>query len=52
MAKSPIKYKFINNNSAEDTADILVKLLVAANKPMIDKIILNKLNKGTESHST
>lgn len=51
MAKISVKYKFNNQNSAEDTADILLKLFVEANKPMVEEVIKNKLKESTESHS-
>lgn len=51
MAKISLKYKFNNQNSAEDTADILLKLFVEANKPMVEEVIKNKLKESTESHS-
>ena len=51
MAKISLKYKFNNQNSAEDTADILLKLFVEANKPMVEEFIKNKLKESTESHS-
>ena len=51
VAKISVKYKFNNQNSAEDTADILLKLFVEANKPMVEEVIKNKLKESTESHS-
>lgn len=51
MARISLKYKFNNQNSAEDTADILLKLFVEANKPMVEEVIKNKLKESTESHS-
>ncbi len=51
MAKISLKYKFNNQNSAGDTADMLFKLFVESNKPMVDETIKNKLNESTESHS-
>ena len=51
MDKAKLKYKFNNQNSAEDTADILLKLFVEANKPMVEEVIKNKLKESTESHS-
>ena len=51
MAKICVKYKFNNQNSAEDTADMLLKLFVEANKPMVEEVIKNKLKESTESHS-
>lgn len=49
--KTKLKYKFNNQNSAEDTADILLKLFVEANKPMVEEVIKNKLKELSESHS-
>ena len=51
MAKISVKYKFNNQNSAGDTADILLKLFVEANKPMVEEVIKNILKESTESHS-
>ena len=51
MYKTKLKYKFKNQNSAEDTANILLKLFVEANKPMVEEVIKNKLKESTESHS-
>ena len=51
MDKTKLKYKFNNQNSAEDTADILLKLFVEANKPMVEEVIKNKLKELSESHS-
>ncbi|MEE1074587.1 MAG: hypothetical protein U0K93_03825 [Acutalibacteraceae bacterium] len=51
MAKISLKYKFNNQNSAGDTADILLKLFVEANKPMVEEVIKNKLKELSESHS-
>lgn len=51
MAKISVKYKFNNQNSAGDTADILIKLFVESNKPMVEEVIKNKLKELSESHS-
>lgn len=51
MAKISVKYKFNNQNSARDTADILFELFVEANKPMVEEVIKNKLKELSESHS-
>lgn len=44
MAKITLKYKFNNPNSAEDTAEMLLKLFVDANKPKVEEAIKNKVN--------
>ncbi|MBR6509981.1 MAG: hypothetical protein IKT38_05190 [Clostridia bacterium] len=51
MDKTKLKYKFNNLNSVEDTANILLKLFVEANKPMVEEVIKNKLKELSESHS-
>ena len=51
MGKIILNYKFNNPNLVDSTADMLFKLFVESNKPMVDETIKNKLNELSESHS-
>ncbi len=41
MAKCELKYTFHNPNSVENTAEVLVKLFVEANKQKVDEAVKN-----------
>ena len=47
------KYSFNNPNSVEDTAEILLKLFIEANKPRVEKAIKTTVQSSekTMSHS-
>lgn len=47
------KYSFNNPNSVEDTAEILLKLFIEANKPRVEKAIKTAVQSSekTMSHS-
>ena len=47
------KYSFNNPNSVEDTAEMLLKLFIEANKPRVEKAIKTAVqsSKKTMSHS-
>lgn len=47
------KYSFNNPNSVEDTAEILLKLFIEANKPRVEKAIKTTVQNSekTMSHS-
>lgn len=51
MAKVTLNYKFNNNNSVEDTAEMLLKLFVEANKQKVEKAIKNNLSDTDEAMS-
>ena len=44
MAKISLKYKFNNPNSVEDTAEMLLKLFIEANKTKVEEVIKNAVN--------
>ena len=39
MTKPKLNFRFHNPNTAEDTAEVLVKLLIAANQPKLERAI-------------
>ena len=41
MSKVILNYKFNNPNSVEDTAEMLLKLFIEANKPKVEEAIKN-----------
>ena len=44
MAKIKLNYKFNNPNSVEDTAEMLLKLFIEANKAKVEEAIKNAVN--------
>ena len=52
MSKVTLKYKFNNPNSVEDTAEMLLKLFIEANKAKVEEVIKNAVNdsENTASH--
>ncbi len=44
MAKIVLNYTFNNPNSVEDTAEMLLKLFIEANKPRVEEAIKNAVN--------
>lgn len=51
MGKINLNYKFNNPNSAEDTAELLLKLFIDANKPKVEEAIKNAVNNSVETIS-
>lgn len=53
MGKIRLNYSFNNPNSVEDTAEMLLKLFIEANKPRVEKAIKNAVQNSekTMSHS-
>ena len=51
MSKVILNYKFNNPNSVEDTAEMLLKLFVEANKSKVEEAIKNAVNNGEETKS-
>lgn len=45
------KYSFNNPNSVEDTAEILLKLFIEANKPRVEKAIKTTVQSSEKSMS-
>ena len=43
MEKNSISYKFVNPNSAEDTAEMLFKFFIEVNKPIVDEAMKKEL---------
>ena len=58
MKKRKLNYRFHNPNTAEVTADYLLKILIEANASKVEQAIQEAANelpeqmKGTEGHST
>ena len=56
MKKRKLNYRFHNPNTAEATADYILKILIEANKGKVDQAIRDatkeKENKKEEIHST
>lgn len=51
MSKVTLKYKFNNPNSVEDTAEMLLKLFIEANKPKVEEAIKNAVDNSIETTS-
>ena len=51
MAKVTLNYKFNNPNSVEDTAEMLLKLFVEANKQKVEEAIKNNVSDTDEAMS-
>lgn len=51
MDKIKLNYTFNNPNSAEDTAEQLLKLFIEANKQKVDEIIKNAVDDGEKTAS-
>lgn len=51
MGKINLNYKFNNPNSVEDTAEMLLKLFIEANKPKVEEAIKNAVNNSDETIS-
>ena len=53
VEKIRLNYSFNNPNSVEDTAEMLLKLFIEANKPMVEKAIKTAVQNSekTMSHS-
>ncbi|MEE0884726.1 MAG: hypothetical protein U0L59_05820 [Faecalimonas sp.] len=49
MKQRKLNYRFHNPNSAEDTADLLCKLLVEANKGKVERAIEETASRCAES---
>lgn len=39
MAKQKLSYHFLNPNTAEETADYILKILIMANQPKLEKAL-------------
>ena len=44
VEKITLNYTFNNPNSVEDTAEMLLKLFIEANKPKVEEVIKNAVN--------
>lgn len=51
MSKVILNYKFNNPNSVEDTAEMLLKLFIEANKPKVEEVIKNAVNDSEKTAS-
>lgn len=51
VSKVILNYKFNNPNSVEDTAEMLLKLFIEANKPKVEEAIKNAVNNSEETIS-
>ena len=48
MKKSKLNYRFHNPNTAEATADILLKVFIEANSKKVDKVVQEVVEKNSE----
>lgn len=51
MSKVILNYKFNNPNSVEDTAEMLLKLFIEANRAKVEEVIKNAVNNSDETIS-
>ena len=51
MSKVILNYKFNNPNSVEDTAEMLLKLFIEANKAKVEEVIKNAVNDSEKAAS-
>ena len=51
MGKITLNYKFNNPNSVEDTAEMLLKLFIEANKAKVEEVIKNAVNDSEKAAS-
>ena len=51
MSKVKLKFKFNNPNSAEETAEMLLKLFIETNKPKVEEAIKNAVSDSEKTVS-
>lgn len=51
VSKVILNYKFNNPNSVEDTAEMLLKLFIEANRAKVEEVIKNAVNNSDETIS-
>ena len=51
MGKITLNYTFNNPNSVEDTAEMLLKLFIEANKPKVEEAIKNAVSDSEKTVS-